>query len=108
MIKGVATTAPRVLAVVIATLSATSAFAKNVTMLEAVPPGQAPSTHSPTEKSRGNASAREMKKARAGMIVNWRANPAKIRRGVANTREISAKEMVTPMPSMVTASAGVI
>lgn len=45
VIRGVATTAARVETVVMATLSGTSALARNVTTLDATPPGHAATMH---------------------------------------------------------------
>jgi hypothetical protein len=74
---GVMNGAARVDAVVIITLSATSAFAISVTRFDAVPPGQHATRMTPTARGGESPKIRPMARPRRGMMVNWQMNPRK-------------------------------
>jgi hypothetical protein len=98
--SGVMKTAPKVLAVVMATDRGTSALARYVTMFDAVPPGQAPTMQSPIVQSNGSCAILEMMNARDGITVYCNTTPIKICFGADKTLLKSSNVSVKPIPNI--------
>ena len=92
---------------VMPTDNAKSPFAMKVITLDAVPPGHAPTSITPTAKSAGSENTFANMYAMSGMIVNCAMQPSSKSNGRENVTLKSDTVNVMPMPSMTTPSNGV-
>ena len=86
--------------VVMVTERARSPLLINVITLEAVPPGQVPTSTTPTVRAGSRLKARESRYARKGMMAYWATAPKNTSRGRCRIRRKSFSSMVVPMPNI--------
>ena len=98
-------TAHTLLTAVIVTESAVSPRARWVSMLAIIPPGDAPSSTSPTASSGGKSNHPATAKASSGEITARLSIPITTPRGALRTRPKSAGTSVRPRLHMITAIA---
>ena len=91
---------------VMPTDSATSPFDRYVMTLEEVPPGQQPTSITPTASSVGSWKTRHSTQAISGMMMNWDRMPVITAFGLVNTTLKSPSLSVMPMPNMTMPSSG--
>lgn len=103
---GVSMGAAMVLTVVMPTLSARSPPARKVMTFEAVPPGQHPTSTTPTARSAGSDNAFVSSHASPGITMNCAAQPVSTSLGLVNTTLKSSALSDIPMPNITTPSNG--
>ena len=74
--------------------------------LEEVPPGQQPTSMTPTASSVGSWKTRHSTQAISGMMMNWDRMPVITAFGLVNTTLKSPSLSVMPMPNMTMPSSG--
>ena len=97
---GVKRGASNVEVIVIPTDSGTSPFAIWVITLLAVPPGQQPTSITPSAKSGSNLNTTASSQAKTGMMVYCARHPSNISLGLVNIFLKSEVLMVVPIPNM--------
>lgn len=103
---GVRIGAATVLTVVMPTLSARSPPARKVMTFDAVPPGQHPTSTTPTARSAGSDNAFVNSHASPGITTNCAAQPVSTSLGLVNTTLKSSALSDIPIPNITTPSNG--
>ena len=85
---------------VMVTEKGTSPWLMKVITLEEVPPGQVPTSTTPTVRAGSRWKALDSRKARPGMTKYWAQTPKKMFLGCFSTRAKSWRLVVIPMPNM--------